>query len=188
MSVPYLRVANVQRGFLVLGEVKYVDVTKEKLDELRLQHGDVLFNEGGDRDKLGRGWIWEDQIKDCIHQNHVFRARLIPEMQIPKLVSHYANELGRDYFFNNASQSVNLASINKTQLSRLPIPLVPVDEQAVLERKILELLSFQESLQDSIRESEDRLNQLSDSILSKAFRGELIIGDRRDCAQLERFV
>lgn len=30
MSVPYLRVANVQRGFLVLDEVKYVDVTKEK--------------------------------------------------------------------------------------------------------------------------------------------------------------
>src|SRR5687767_12461029 len=53
--VPYLRVANVQRGYLDLGEVKTIVASQEGIDALRLRPGDVLFTEGGDRDKLGRG-------------------------------------------------------------------------------------------------------------------------------------
>src|SRR5581483_2740257 len=75
-EVPYLRVANVQRGWLDLSEMKNIVATERRITELRLQPGDVLFNEGGDRDKLGRGWVWDGQIEECIHQNHVFRARL----------------------------------------------------------------------------------------------------------------
>jgi type I restriction enzyme S subunit len=74
-QVPYLRVANVQRGRLELDEMKLIAETEDEIDDLRLRAGDVLFNEGGDRDKLGRGWVWEAQVPDCIHQNHVFRAR-----------------------------------------------------------------------------------------------------------------
>jgi type I restriction enzyme S subunit len=123
ISVPYLRVANVQRGYLDLSEVKTIEVTLDRLEQLRLQDGDLLFNEGGDRDKLGRGWIWKAEIEDCIHQNHVFRARLLSNELLPDLISHYANEFGREFFFRRASQTVNLASINKTQLSRLPVPI-----------------------------------------------------------------
>lgn len=85
--VPYLRVANVQRGYLNLSEIKEIDATESEIDDLLLRPGDILFNEGGDRDKLGRGWVWEGQIETCIHQNHVFRARpLSPEFE-PRLLS-----------------------------------------------------------------------------------------------------
>jgi type I restriction enzyme S subunit len=60
--VPYLRVANVQRGYLDLEEIKSIDAPEVEIEELRLMPGDILFNEGGDRDKLGRGWIWEGQL------------------------------------------------------------------------------------------------------------------------------
>jgi predicted GIY-YIG superfamily endonuclease len=70
--IPYLRVANVQRGYLDLAEVKKIEAPETAINELRLEPGDVLFTEGGDRDKLGRGWIWEGQLPECIHQNHVF--------------------------------------------------------------------------------------------------------------------
>src|SRR4051794_21359658 len=86
-EVPYLRVANVQRGFLDLAEVKTIEAEEDEIAELRLRAGDVLFNEGGDRDKLGRGWIWRGEIPECIHQNHVFRARLRSPGIQPKLVS-----------------------------------------------------------------------------------------------------
>ncbi|MGH8931455.1 MAG: hypothetical protein ACRDZO_12725 [Egibacteraceae bacterium] len=59
VEVPYLRVANVQRGCLDLREVATIRVAPEKAKLLRLQYGDVLLNEGGDRDKLGRGWVWQ---------------------------------------------------------------------------------------------------------------------------------
>lgn len=70
VEVPYLRVANVQRGFLDLGSVATIRVAPEKVSALALRPGDVLFNEGGDRDKLGRGWVWNGEIEPCIHQNH----------------------------------------------------------------------------------------------------------------------
>ena len=73
VEVPYLRVANVQRGRLDLREVATIQVHPNTAKALCLETGDVLMNEGGDRDKLGRGWVWEGQIEGCIHQNHVFR-------------------------------------------------------------------------------------------------------------------
>ncbi len=59
VTVPYLRVANVQRGHVDLTEVKAITVERESAAKLRLQPGDLLLNEGGDRDKIGRGWVWD---------------------------------------------------------------------------------------------------------------------------------
>src|SRR5205085_6907961 len=106
--VPYLRVANVQRGFLDLGEVSKIDATEEEVAELRLEEGDVLFNEGGDRDKLGRGWIWRGELPDCIHQNHVFRARIRSGLADPKYLSWYGNSAGQAYFIAEGKQTTNL--------------------------------------------------------------------------------
>ena len=124
-SVPYLRVANVQRGFLDLSELKEIEATEAEIEELSLRTGDILFNEGGDRDKLGRGWVWEGQVPLCIHQNHVFRARLLLGEIEPRFVSSYANEYGRRYFFDEGKHTTNLASLGMTKLKGLPIPLPP---------------------------------------------------------------
>ena len=75
VEVPYLRVANVQDGYLDLNDVATMAVPTADLNRYRLQIGDVLMNEGGDFDKLGRGHVWHGQIDPCIHQNHVFAVR-----------------------------------------------------------------------------------------------------------------
>ncbi|MFG2007472.1 restriction endonuclease subunit S [Micromonospora sp. NPDC048868] len=129
VEVPYLRVANVQRGYLDLSNVSRIRVPEHKAEALRLQRGDVLLNEGGDRDKLGRGWIWEGQIPGCIHQNHVFRARIIGGVLAPKLLALFANSFGRKWFQQNGLQSVNLASISLTTMKRFPVPVPPLAEQ-----------------------------------------------------------
>jgi type I restriction enzyme, S subunit len=111
VELPYLRVANVMRGYLDLDEIKTIRVEKER--DL-LEVGDILFNEGGDRDKLGRGWIWEGQIPKCIHQNHVFRARLVDQSLLDaRLVSHWGNTFGQHFFLTHGIQTTNLASINR---------------------------------------------------------------------------
>jgi type I restriction enzyme S subunit len=77
VDLPYLRVANVQDGHLDLEEIKWVRVRPTEVERFLLQPGDVLMTEGGDIDKLGRGTVWEGQIKPCLHQNHVFRVRSV---------------------------------------------------------------------------------------------------------------
>ena len=95
IEVPYLSVANVQRGELDLSRVKTMLIERAQLAALELKQRDVLFNEGGDRDKLGRGWIWDSQMVPCITQNHVFRASpFLGFHEHSKWVSHWGNSFG----------------------------------------------------------------------------------------------
>jgi type I restriction enzyme S subunit len=168
-EVPYLRVANVQRGSLDLAEVKTIMVAPEDVEELRLYPGDILFNEGGDRDKLGRGWIWEGQLTVCIHQNHVFRARLyLPEMA-PKLVSWWGNTFGKDYFQRVGKQTTNLASINLGKLSEFPVPVAPAAEQTRLVAEIERLLSVVDEVEAEVDANLQRAKALRQATLAKAF-------------------
>lgn len=169
--VPYLRVANVQRGYLDLTEVKFIDAPEADIKELRLQLGDILFNEGEDRDKLGRGWIWEGQVSDCIHQNHVFRARLFVNELSPKLVSWWGNTFGKDYFLREDKQTTNLSSINLTKLSMLPIPLPPVNEQHRLVEEVERRLSLNAEIETQVDANLHRADRLRQPILSQAFSG-----------------
>jgi len=133
VSVPYLRVANVQRGFLDLADISEIRVPAVRARELQLRHGDILLNEGGDRDKLGRGWIWEGRIPHCIHQNHVFRARITDERIDPYYVAVLTNSsIGQRWFEENGIQTTNLASINISTIRRFPIPLIPMESQLAI--------------------------------------------------------
>ena len=107
-EVPYLRVANVQRGFLSLDSITYIRAEPKKAKKLLLQPNDILFNEGGDRDKIGRGWIWEGQIENCIFQNHIFRARLYDQNNQAKFISHWANTKGLIHFLKKGKQTTLL--------------------------------------------------------------------------------
>ena len=139
--LPYLRVANVQRGYLDLYDVKDIEVRAEEQAKYALQVGDLLLTEGGDADKLGRTAIWRGQIPDCIHQNHIFRARLRSAELLPEWFMLYLNSgYGQSYFLGSAKQTTNLATINMRQLRRCPIPVPPAAEQRRIVAKVDELL------------------------------------------------
>lgn len=128
VEVPYLRVANVQDGYLDLDDVSTIEIPVADLGRYRLKLGDVLMNEGGDFDKLGRGHVWHGQIDPCIHQNHVFAVR--PHAVLPEWLNAWTgSQPAQFYFMGRAKQSTNLASISSTNLMELPVPVPPVDEQ-----------------------------------------------------------
>jgi len=171
--VPYLRVANVQRGFLDLSEIKDIAAPEAEIDELRLMPQDILFNEGGDRDKLGRGWIWEGQLPECIHQNHVFRARLYSLDVSPKLVSWWGNSFGQTYFLREGKQTTNLASVNLTKLSEFPVPLPASAEQKQIVLEVERQFSVIEEMETQVLADLQRADRFRQAILQRAFRGKL---------------
>ena len=179
VEVPYLRVANVQRGFLDLAEVTTIRVPPAKAAALALRAGDVLFNEGGDRDKLGRGWVWSGEIAGCIHQNHVFRARLNGDYD-PKFVSWHGNTFGREWFETRGKQTTNLASLNLTTLKAFPIPVLPLKEQRRIVAQVEEQLSAIDALRAAIERAQRRSKSLRRAVLERAFRGELVPQDPSD--------
>ena len=179
-SVAYLRVANVQRGYLNLSEIKYIQAPEADIHELCLECDDIFFNEGGDRDKLGRGWIWEGQLEECIHQNHVFRARPYSKDLSSKIISWWGNTFGKNYFLREGKQTTNLASINLSKLGALPIPIPPKCEQAQIVTEIETRLFTSDAAENTIDNALKRAERLRQSILKRAFEGRLVPQDPND--------
>jgi type I restriction enzyme, S subunit len=133
IELPYLRVANVQDGYLDLSEIKTINIHKDKVNRYRLENGDVLLTEGGDFDKLGRGAVWEGQIQNCLHQNHVFAVRPNSHELLSSFLSaQTGSSYGKRYFLSCSKQSTNLASINSSQLKAFPVLLPPLPEQKAI--------------------------------------------------------
>ena len=169
VSLPYLRVANVQDGFLDLREIKKITLEEQDVKRYLLRSGDVLFTEGGDFDKLGRGSIWKNEISPCLHQNHVFAVRCKKSLLLPFFLSAVASgPHGRKYFLLSSKQSTNLASINSTQLKKFPIPLPPLSEQI----KITEILSTWDTATEQTRELIDAKKSLKKALMQQLLTGK----------------
>lgn len=133
LDVPYLRVANVQDGYLDLSEMKTIAIAEREMDRYRLKEGDVVVTEGGDFDKLGRGFIWRGQVENCVHQNHVFAVRARPDLLLPEYLAYLVQSAyGRAYFLSVAHKTTNLACINTAKLKAMPVPVPDVEEQRAI--------------------------------------------------------
>jgi type I restriction enzyme S subunit len=174
IMLPYLRVANVQRGRLELEVMKEIEILESEIEKYRLHDGDVVLTEGGDWDKLGRSAIWRNQIPNCIHQNHIFRARVKALDVLPEWLMYYTNsELGQNYFKEASKQTTNLASINLTQLRACPIPLPPLDEQRRIVAEVERRLSVVGEVESAVEVGLVRAGRLRQSVLRSAFEGRL---------------
>ncbi len=143
ITCPYLAVANVQRGFFKLQDLKTIQIASDELEKYLVQEDDLLITEGGDWDKVGRTAIWRGGMDNCLHQNHVFKARIPSEELLNKWVELVFNSgVGRNYFAGASKQTTNLASINMTQLRSFPLPIPPQDEQHAILRKVAALTEY----------------------------------------------
>lgn len=127
---PYLRVANVQGGYVDLNDLATIEVTPDEDLKYRLHSGDVLMTEGGDRDKLGRGCVWHGEIEPCLHQNHVFAVQTNEAVLLPEFLEYLtASDVGRSYFDVTAIKTTNLACTSSSKVLAFTIPLPPIEEQ-----------------------------------------------------------
>ena len=178
VSLPYLRVANVQDGYLDLAEVNEIEVPELEAPKYLLRKGDVLMNEGGDNDKLGRGTIWQGQIDPCIHQNHVFAVRLY-DTCLAEWVSRFTStDAARAYFFLRSKQSTNLASINQENVRELPVPMPPADERAAILAELQRSSAATADLLEHAIAHIERLREYRSSLISAAVTGQLKIAPK----------
>lgn len=175
---PYLRAANVQDGHLDLSKITTIEIPAEMAPRYELQDGDVLMTEGGDLDKLGRGYPWENQIPGCLHQNHVFAIRTNPRLLLPQFLAYLtASRYGRDYFEATGKRTTNLASTNSTKVGLFPIPLPPVQEQAEIVKHIDRKLAQAKRVEESIAAQVETLIAYRKSLIHECVTGQRRITD-----------
>jgi type I restriction enzyme S subunit len=174
VTLPYLRVANVQPGWLDLSEVKTVTVPKLMASRSTLRDGDVLMTEGGDRDKLGRGTVWRGEIPDCLHQNHVFAVR-------PDSLSLNSAYLGymtrtshaRAYFEMTGSQSTNLASTSASKVADFTIPALTIEQQRGRAEKYQKFAEKNRRISVALTKQIELLTEHRQALITAAVTGRL---------------
>lgn len=171
---PYLRVANVQDGYLALDDIAEVDLPAQDAARYELREGDVLMTEGGDFDKLGRGHVWEAQVPECLHQNHIFAVRPGRDLLRARFLAFVMGSgYGRAYFTATSKQSTNLASTNSTKLRNLPMPMPNLSEQDAIVLGIDRETSRLDALVAKVRDAISRLQELRTALISAAVTGKI---------------
>ena len=182
VSLPYLRVANVQDGFFDLREMKSMQIERKQIERYSLAVGDVLMTEGGDADKLGRGDVWQGQIQPCLHQNHVFAVRAKQDVLLPSFLNALtSSQYGRTFFLRCAKKSTNLASINSSQLKQFPVLLPPL----AIQQRFTQILSSWEMAISASDELISNSEKQKDSWLKHLFSRAQTSADWRSASLAE---
>jgi type I restriction enzyme S subunit len=173
IDLPYLRVANVQTGYLDLSDVATITVGVEEVHRYLLKAGDVLMNEGGDFDKLGRGFTWDGSIDPCLHQNHVFAVRPFSTCDSTWINMITQTSYAKHYFILKSKQSTNLASISKTNIQDLPVIFPPMEERMTILAHIETETAKIDKLISVIQEGIKKLKEYSTALVSAAVTGKI---------------
>jgi type I restriction enzyme S subunit len=174
-TYPYLRVANVQIGYVDLNEVKEIDLPKDVATMSMLRAGDVLMTEGGDRDKLARGCIWEAPIAPCVHQNHIFAVRTGNQLLNKFLVLALDADPARAYFYLTGKQSTNLASTNSTTVKNFRFGVPPMVEQDRIVDHLGRKTRLIDDLVDKANAVISTLKERRSALISAAVTGKIDI-------------
>lgn len=178
---PFLRVANVHRGRLVLDEVHRIELFGNELKRLRLEPGDLLIVEGnGSPGEIGRMAVWDGSISDCVHQNHIIRARPRPVAHSEFLAIYWNSPQGMRLVQAAASSTSGLHTLSVAKVSRIPVPLPPLNEQQAIVAEVERRLSVANRFAAEIDVQLARAARLRQSILKRAFEGKLVPQDPAD--------
>ena len=144
---PYLRVGNVYRNSLDLNKIEYFELFDGELEKYELKPDDILIVEGnGSENEIGRCAIWNGEIKECVHQNHLIRCR--PYF---REISHYVLQSLNS--INGISEMKRLAittsglyNLSVGKIRGISVPLPPLQEQHRIVAKVDQLMALCDEL------------------------------------------
>lgn len=161
-------------------DVRWREFSLDNLQEMRfelgeeerygLTPGDVLVCEGGEP---GRAAVWRHEGSDIRFQKALHRVRcadtLLPDWLVDVLQAHAFTGFLSNYFTGSG-----IAHLTGVSLVRIPIPLPPTAEQAEIVRRVDQLYTLANKLEQRIDAALQHVERSSQAVLAKAFRGDLI--------------
>ena len=166
----YVKMNNiVGDGYLDLSNVTRVRASNHEVDEYSLRVGDFLFNTRNSLELVGKTALF---LRDGLYlfNNNILRVRFLSSVR-----SEYINQLFQTRWIQHEldkrkSGTTSVFAIYYKELKTLPIMLPPYSEQ----ERFAALVKKVESLRAKQLESEKELGNLFQSLMQKAFKGELV--------------
>ncbi|HHO8513878.1 restriction endonuclease subunit S [Klebsiella pneumoniae] len=158
-------------------------VTESKFEELKscmVKPGDVLISLVG---TIGKVLILSSNAEVGIINPRLVKISLHEKIS-REYIEYYLGSPFSYYFFKSFSHGGTMEILNLSILKELPIPLPPISEQHEIVRRVKSFLVRADSIEKSVSNTLKRINNLTQSILAKAFRGELTAQWREENSEL----
>ncbi|WDB47113.1 restriction endonuclease subunit S [Escherichia albertii] len=172
---PVLRIPNIGPGYIINNNLKYANFDSKELSALTLKEGDLLLiRSNGSVDLVGKVAVISENDIQYLYAGYLIRVRLRLEKAVPKYISYCLQSPQLRQIIENIARSTSgVNNINSKELASLELSLPPISEQAEIVRRVEQLFAYADTIEKQVNNALARVNNLTQSILAKAFRGEL---------------
>ena len=179
-GIPVLRMGNIRDGNLDFTDLKYIPAEGIEAQKTFLNPGDLLFNRTNSAELVGKSAVFQKQHPPCCFASYLIRVVFIHGSS-PDYACFYINsQYGRAYIGRVRSQQVGQANVNGTKLAAMPLPLPTLPEQLRIVSEVERRLSIIQQAESTVETSLKRVDRLRQSILKRAFCGQLVPQDPDD--------
>ena len=174
-GTPVLRLGAVLGFEFNRSEVKYTQLQVKEDARYWLKSGDVLVSRSNTPALVGHAAIYRGTPSPCIYPDLLIRVRVDKDIADPQFVVYWLR--GREIRNFVASRargaSSTMKKISQKDLREMPFPKVAPSEQRRLVAGLNEVKTQVTALQRAQRTASAELIRLEQSILARAFQGEL---------------
>jgi len=168
---PYLRIRDLKNGTVDRSEIRFVPT--EVFTSIRnytIQHGDVYLTIVGSIGEAGT--IPIDFDGASLTEN---AAKIVqPVGLLPTFLVSWFRSSQCQRIIQQNIHSGGQGKLALFRIEQLPVPLAPLAEQEETVSRLEALFRFADQLEDRYRKAQVQVDKLTESILIKAFRGELV--------------
>lgn len=165
-GVPVLRMNNIQNGRLELSPLKYVPDTTEKLADLLLLDGDLLFNRTNSYELVGKMGVFRAEGRYTF-ASYLIRVRVSQTAADPEFINIYFGSglCRRTQIEPNITVQTNQANFNGTKLKAIAVPVPPLAEQKRIVAKVDQLMALCDELEARQTKKRETSARLTKSVL-----------------------
>ncbi|WP_127169601.1 restriction endonuclease subunit S [Xanthomonas sp. BRIP62415] len=156
-----------------------LDAREEQVWALKV--GDILINRVNSIEYLGKCALVRSLPGPTVFESNMMRIAVDERVIEPEfLMRALSAEIGRARLIGNAKHAVNQASINQGDVKACSILVPTLSEQTEIVRRVEQLFAYADQLEAKVAAAQQRIDALTQSLLAKAFRGELVPQDPSD--------
>ncbi|MBI2927891.1 MAG: restriction endonuclease subunit S [Verrucomicrobia bacterium] len=169
-KLPYLRNVNVRWGKTETDDLREMYFEEDQLERYGLKAGDVLVCEGGEP---GRAAVWSGHLPEMKYQKAIHRVRFNIPFD-PRLLVWLLERLALTGGLERRFTGSTIKHFTREAFVELPIPVPPLAEQTRIVAEVERRLSVVEELESVVTANLQRATRLRQSILQRAFSGQLV--------------
>ena len=182
-----VRIDNFYDGVLnPEGSFRRVQIDPDELALYKLNQGDILVNRVNSMSHIGKCALVKELNEGTVFESNIMRLALNARVADPRFVVHFlTSPSGLAELRKNAKQAVNQASINQQDVKGVEMYLPDLATQTQIVSEIEARLSEADALETTIRQELARAANLRQSILKRAFAGQLVTAPADGPASLQ---